>query len=187
MLSACPPPMTKEFLEHHYVQLGKSCKQIAKEWDWGISGSTVATRVRKFGLTRTHHKWLVGEINSLYFNYLKRLARKRRRKKQEDLEFHLDPKFLWNLFLEQNGRCALSGRRIKLDKNWSEGVGIATASLDRIDSTKGYIEGNVQWVHKQFNKLKNNFDEKTLLVMCQDILETHQAKIRREADKNRSS
>lgn len=29
-----------------------------------------------------------------------------------------------------------------------------TASIDRIDNSKGYVEGNVQWVHKEINKMK---------------------------------
>lgn len=31
-----------------------------------------------------------------------------------------------------------------------------TASLDRIDSTKGYIHGNLQWIHKDLNQMKSN-------------------------------
>ena len=33
-------------------------------------------------------------------------------------------------------------------------------SLDRIDSSKGYEENNVQWVHKDINLMKNKYDNK---------------------------
>ena len=32
-----------------------------------------------------------------------------------------------------------------------------TASLDRIDSTKGYVRGNIQWVHKDINWFKRDY------------------------------
>lgn len=41
-----------------------------------------------------------------------------------------------------------------------------TASLDRIDSKIGYIEGNVQWVHKDINKMKNSHTHATFLQWC---------------------
>ena len=34
-----------------------------------------------------------------------------------------------------------------------------TASLDRIDSSKGYTEDNIQWVHKDVNQMKMDLPE----------------------------
>jgi len=36
---------------------------------------------------------------------------------------------------------------------------VNTASLDRIDSSKGYESGNIQWVHKQLNNMKQALPE----------------------------
>jgi hypothetical protein len=44
-----------------------------------------------------------------------------------------------------------------------------TASLDRIDSSKGYIEGNLQWVHKNINMLKGNMLDNTFIEWCHKI------------------
>lgn len=52
------------------------------------------------------------------------------------------------LLEKQSFRCALTGWPIVVDD---------TASLDRIDSGKGYEAGNVQWVHKDVNIAKNVF------------------------------
>jgi hypothetical protein len=41
-----------------------------------------------------------------------------------------------------------------------------TASLDRIDSSRGYIEGNVQWVHKMANMCKQHYSQKRFIDMC---------------------
>lgn len=74
----------------------------------------------------------------------------------------------WNLWILQDGKCALSNIPIFLpvDSNTP-----GTASLDRIDSSKGYIEGNVQWIHKDINRMKNKYDQKYFINMCRLITE----------------
>jgi archaellum component FlaC len=44
--------------------------------------------------------------------------------------------------------------------------GTATASLDRVDSAKGYIKGNVQWVHKDINMMKQQYSQEYFIQMC---------------------
>ena len=41
-----------------------------------------------------------------------------------------------------------------------------TASLDRIDSSKGYVKDNVQWVHKDINRMKWNFPQDKFVKLC---------------------
>jgi hypothetical protein len=45
----------------------------------------------------------------------------------------------------------------------------ATASLDRINSDEGYIKGNVQWVHKDINIMKNIYSSKYFIEMCKKV------------------
>ena len=45
--------------------------------------------------------------------------------------------------------------------------------MDRIDSTKGYIKGNVQWVHKTVNIMKNTFDNTLFINLCKKIAENN--------------
>jgi len=44
-----------------------------------------------------------------------------------------------------------------------------TASLDRIDSSKGYTPDNTQWLHKRVNKSKMEFDQKDFITMCRAV------------------
>lgn len=44
-----------------------------------------------------------------------------------------------------------------------------TASLDRIDSTKGYVVGNVQRVHKSVNMMKQSLPNHIFIDWCQKI------------------
>lgn len=103
----------------------------------------------------------VGELAGAYVTALRDGAKKR------NLEFNIDTLFLWDLLNEQNYKCALSGVDITVSRNWRKYQ--FTASLDRINSSKGYIKDNVQWVHKKINKLKSNFPEHELIYWVEKI------------------
>ena len=95
---------------------------------------------------------------------------------RRDILFEVTPEYLWNLFTQQNGECALTGIPIVLKRslkaqnvNWD----VITASLDRIDSDVGYIEGNLWWVHKEVNRLKNNYSMDELLYWAKLLVNKH--------------
>jgi hypothetical protein len=75
----------------------------------------------------------------------------------------ITPDYLESLFVSQEGRCALTGVQISLPESWN---GAKTASLDRIDSSKGYLPGNVQWVHKVVNRMKVDLPESEFYEWC---------------------
>ncbi len=94
-----------------------------------------------------------------------------RQTKDRNLIVEIDIKYAWNLYLKQERKCALSGLPLKFttaNKKFEE-----TASLDRIDSTKGYIEGNVQWVHKHINMMKNVHEQNYFISLCKLIANNH--------------
>ena len=49
-----------------------------------------------------------------------------------------------------------------------------TASLDRIDSLKGYTEDNVQWVHKHINFMKGSLSENKFIEYCKLIVKNNE-------------
>jgi len=58
--------------------------------------------------------------------------------------------------------CPVFGIKLeRLDKRHN-----GSPSLDRIDSSKGYIKGNVQWIHKDVNIMKNKFNQEYFIEMC---------------------
>lgn len=102
------------------------------------------------------------ELSGKYFCILKSNAGKR------GYVFDVEIEYLWDLFEIQNKKCALTGWEIDFSpKN-------QTASLDRIDNTKGYTKGNLQWLHKDVNKAKNVHDEKYFIEMCEAIARNQQ-------------
>lgn len=113
-------------------------------------------------------------INPSYFKSLKEGALSR------NLKFKITIKEIWELFLKQNKKCALSGVDIQMNphsasyKNKLE----QTASLDRIDSKVGYIISNLQWLHKDVNRIKWNLNQDQFLELCRAIVEKHKNKSR---------
>jgi hypothetical protein len=96
-------------------------------------------------------------------------------KNYQKVWFKLTKKQAWNLFLKQQKKCALSDQPINFctgngitERGW-KGRLMHTASLDRIDPNKGYTIDNVQWIHKDINRMKNNFDENYFVNVCKHI------------------
>ena len=81
----------------------------------------------------------------------------------------ITPKQAWEKFVEQGARCALSGEEIKLTNPYRGKDGEQTASLDRIDSKKGYTVENIQWIHKYVNIMKLDFSDEEFRGWCAKI------------------
>lgn len=73
-----------------------------------------------------------------------------------------------NLFKQQNGKCALTGLPISFPKI-VRGIKDGTASLDRIDSSKPYESGNLQWIHKHINLMKHSFNQYYFIELCSKV------------------
>ena len=98
----------------------------------------------------------IGELTKTRFTRLKRSAEKRGH------EFNVSIEYLWNLFNSHNKICSITGDTINDFKD---------ASLDRIDSNIGYIEGNVQWVTRQANLSKHIMTMTQLYEFCKKVLD----------------
>lgn len=103
------------------------------------------------------------EIRGAYWNSLIYGAKSR------NLDFSITQEYAWDIFVNQNRKCPLSGLILYFGKFKSKEQ---TASLDRIDSSKGYIEGNVQWVHKDINWMKKNKKDEDFITMCRHVANT---------------
>jgi hypothetical protein len=106
----------------------------------------------------------VGEITANW--WLNHVGRSVTLHARKPLEISITIQDAWDLFLKQNRQCALSGLELSFPKGpKSKG----TASLDRIDSSKGYVPGNVQWVHKRINIMKNVMTQNEFIGFCHAV------------------
>lgn len=109
----------------------------------------------------------IKDENSFFRYYLKN-ARNRFKKSNLTLK---DLSDLWNV---QNGICPYSGIQLLLSSHGNIIKNpIYAASLDRIDSNKGYEVGNVQWVSRSINYMKNNMTHDQTIELCKLIAKNY--------------
>lgn len=108
----------------------------------------------------------VGEIPITYLRKIKEQAAAR------NISVDVTADELWQLFLSQGRKCALTGLEINFGKHVHKKetkMQSKTASLDRIDSEKGYTLDNLQWVHKHVNIMKNRYDNTYFKQICEMV------------------
>lgn len=115
---------------------------------------------------------IAGYVKSDEFSPFREILR---RCKRRDKSFDLDLNYLKELWEKQEGKCPYLKTNLILPKTngkHSKDNPNLIASLDRIDSSKGYIKGNVQYMSMTLNWAKNSYNEETvfnLIGLCSNI------------------
>lgn len=126
----------------------------------------------------------VGDLSKSFYNYFRFTAKKR------NIEWSVSIEYLWDLAVSQDMKCSLSGLEVVFptitDAHGNSDLSQAdltkvrlgsgrvnVASLDRIDSEHGYAEGNVQWVCKWMNIMKNGLDNDEFVHLCHLVALRH--------------
>lgn len=151
----------------YYLTLAKETTKACNKCSFKVNN----IKLSESFINKSNENKSLNDISGTLYAHIKRKA------KERNLDFNLSKDFLWNLYEKQNKKCALSGISITLSKeikysqygdyksgkpNWK----IITASLDRIDSSKGYEEDNVQWIHKDINFMKNSYNQDYFVNLC---------------------
>ncbi len=89
-----------------------------------------------------------------------------------NLPFDITIEYAWQQYELQKGLCNLSKVPIVFGRKAHTET---TASLDRIDNTKGYIEGNIQWVHKKINQIKMDLQIDDFYNLCKLVTSNHKS------------
>lgn len=111
-----------------------------------------------------------GEIGISLWNRYKQHAAERGRC------FEITIEHAWEMYLRQNRKCALSGVPIEFGSvsRQTKYASQITASLDRLDNRIGYVQGNVQWVHKTVNIMRNTLTIEDFRAWCHRVVITRQ-------------
>jgi len=111
-----------------------------------------------------HSGWRKDEYTKFRYHY--RNILKRNREVDVTLE---DLKIQWEL---QRGICFFSGINLKLSSHSKiKKNPIYSASLDRIDTNKGYVKGNIRWVSRAINWMKNEMSDDMVNELINLIIE----------------
>jgi hypothetical protein len=107
------------------------------------------------------------------FRYFHKNIRNRRMRNGDFREIHITKEDLMVVWNEQGGICPYSGIKLVLPDSsvgWGEYVpSYKKASLDRIDSSKGYSIDNIQFVSQIANLAKNVMSHEEMVEFCKQI------------------
>lgn len=148
---------------HAWYQCQCSCGKIVEVLGTSLTnGNTGTCGCRLLRKKEKNHSWKgCGDIWGSHWSSIRYHAN------QRGIPFEITIEQAWKLFQDQKGLCRLTGMPISFNKVIH---GSKTASLDRIDSTKSYTVDNVQWIHKDVNHMKQEFDQQKFIELCRLIV-----------------
>jgi hypothetical protein len=97
-----------------------------------------------------------------------------------NIPFNLTVEDIELIYELQDKKCRFTGYDVKFNsrKAYTNGqIILGDASIDRIDSSKGYTKDNIQIVHKDVNIAKSNKTDKDFIAMCGRISEHNKNEI----------
>lgn len=111
-----------------------------------------------------HHQWNgYNEISgNWWYNHV---LRERKQSSRTKVPVTITIQEAYNILVSQDWKCALSGESLTISNSHEYN----TASIDRIDSSKGYELGNIQWVHKHINFMKRTYSQEYFISMCKKV------------------
>ncbi len=127
-----------------------------------------STQCRKCSVGEKSSNWKgIGRLPSTVYTVIQLRAKNRGK------TFNVTKEYLSNLYDKQKGLCGLTGMPINFDSSKGKNLACSkgTASLDRINSSIGYEIGNVQWVHKHVNSMKNSYTTKEFVDLCRKVVD----------------
>lgn len=168
------------WLEEYYGRKGQleyrcecECECGGKTIAW--SRHLISGHKKSCGCLTSHKRWNnkhwgwkgCGEISGTTWKAIQATCKKRRRV----IPFDITIEQVWDLFLKQDRKCAISGVEIGFSKRDKGRYGPTdnTASLDRIDSSGGYTTDNIQWVHKIVQGMKMALPQDEFIKWCKVI------------------
>ena len=152
----------EQYVRSWFLKSGrqKSCRECSSRKAFWKS----AKENKRIGFCNLEHQG-IGNFTKTTYSYFKRNAKIRNIEWSDDLTID----YLWDLLQKQKFKCKYTNLPIELTEI-RKGSNIdfekMTASIDRIDSNKGYQKDNIQWVHKDINRMKWAFPENKFLELC---------------------
>lgn len=147
---------------NHFERLAKEYKRSSSLRRASFCSEECAYKHQKRGLSEGFSQF------TFVFRTIKRNAISRN--KLFDLQIE-DLKTIWD---QQNGKCPYTGWDLQLRVSQTKSSkNMFQASLDRIDSKKGYTKDNVHFVCLIANYAKHTFDERDMIAFCNAVAQNN--------------
>jgi hypothetical protein len=112
-----------------------------------------------------------GRLSNVFWRQITYGAKKRGKK------IKITSNDAYGLLLSQHWKCSLSGLPLIIAETVTEHQhGGTSASLDRINPYADYELGNIQWVHKDINRIKYMMNNEDFFSLCVAVSEEKQIK-----------
>lgn len=155
------PKKNKDSVAFRDVTLSMPCTACntkrAKEWRAKRKGYRGSGRYTKYP---KEQRPLISAIRTRLREATQRI------KKYGKPDTDLTEEYLLDLFNQQQGKCALLGYDIQIERKHP-----LSLSLDQIEPSKGYVKGNVQWVTWIANRAKGDLSQDDFYRMCEIAVE----------------
>lgn len=167
--------------QEHYIRKGDYDRKIRTKQHRFYCSSSCAAKVgnriypNKLGKYKGNISQLKGYENNRLdeFSPFKYHANKARsRSKQKGYITDITIEYLKQLWEKQNGTCPYTKIKMEISRTSTDKDIKKTpikASLDRIDPSKGYIKGNVEFVCYCVNVMKNDFTKEQMMNFINQI------------------
>jgi hypothetical protein len=154
-----------KFNRHNLISVRCVCGNIS-ELSAATAKSPRSKRCTPCSYKKISEDKSCGKVHNSYWLQIKKAAIRR------NVPFAITMEDMWAQYQKQTGKCVFTGLDLILTN--SNHFNKQTASLDRIDSTKGYTADNIQWIHKDANKMKMDLQEKDFFRIIKQIYEHKQ-------------
>jgi hypothetical protein len=153
--SKCQNDKPENAFYHYSYVTTYVCKQCKREASLKLLDNPNRKRYKTKNSTYRQHT----NFKKIYKAY--HSAKKRAKNKNREFDISIDD--LINLWDSQQGRCVLSGEK------FHEEHGAYSASLDRIDSKKGYTKGNIRFILFALNSALLDYGIETYLDIAEAV------------------
>lgn len=145
---------TQSYLRKNYAEESLRLKKLCK----GCSNKKTEN---------CHRGWHRG-IRVSWFNKFKTGAETR------GLEWSLSMDCVADVMEQQGNKCALTGWSIEFPELGHPQA--ASASIDRVDNSLGYLPENIQLVDKRVNMMKQQYSQDDFIAVCLAVAENKKVK-----------
>lgn len=136
---------------------------------YACSAATILAHLKKAGVNIRKGTPIIDR----YSPFKKMLCVIKHRAKKSNLDCTITVEDMYDLYTMQNGKCKISGEDMILRRHSGDtghGREANVASLDRIDSSQGYVKNNLQWVTDRVNRMKVEMTMSEFINMCAKII-----------------